>query len=116
MNYNKLTNVLSKKVNKDLRKLEQYHNKDTFITIKRFNTETSGSWSPCFEISIDFQDIENDVENNERTLWTLISNLLKFDNENKTIFRTVDGKIYEIDLELIICDETETINIKYFYA
>lgn len=116
MNYNKLTNVLSKKVNKDLRKLENYHNKDTFITIKRFNTEISGSWSPCFEIVIDWQDIEQDGENNEANLWTLISAILKFDNENKTIFRKVDGKKYEIDLELIVCDETETITIKYFYA
>ena len=116
MNHNKLTNVLSKKVNKDLRKLEDFHNQDTFITIKRFNTETSGSWSPCFEISIDFQDIENDQENNERNLWTLISNLLNFDNENKTIFRTVAGIKYEIDIELIICDENQKIEIKYFYA
>ena len=115
INYNKLTNVLSKKINKDLRKIEQYYNKDTYINIRRFNTEIGGSFNESFEIVLDFQDFEQEGENNERNLWTLISAILNFDNEVKTIYRNIEGVKYEILIELTSCEENQTFNIRYFY-
>lgn len=115
INYNKLTNVLSKKINKDLRKIQQYYNKDTYINIRRFNTEIGGSFNESFEIVLDFQDFEQEGENNERNLWTLLAGLLNFDNEVKTIYRNIEGVKYEILIELTSCEENQTFNIRYFY-
>ena len=113
-NYNKLTNVLSKKINKDLRKIEDLHNIDTFINIRRFNTEIGGSFNESFEIVLDFQDIKEDNETDDE-LWLLFATKLNFDNEVKSIFRKIDGFKYEILVELTTCEKSQTLNIRYFY-